>query len=679
MRGDCIMVKKIFPIILILILAWALRTAALTGIPPGLTHDEANHGREALDILGGIFRFIFPLNYGSEPLYSYTVAATMGLVGRSLFSLRLVNVMAGLLGISMTYAWAQRCWRRDVALAAAALMAVSYWPVASSRQALRAGLLPFFMAAAVWFFWVLYRRGRRLQTEGDERGNGRFPASLLWPTLAFSVCVAITLHIYLAARVAWLLFPLFLIYLLWAARRDFRRLWLPTLAGLLLAGLLTTPLLLYVQRNPYALTRLDMLDRPLQDLLSGNVLPLLQNVWAALLAFFWPGAGDTFLAYNIPGRPVFHWVTAVFFLVGVGAALWQWRRPAPLFVLLWFLTGIIPSLVTGPTANSTRNLAALPAIYLLPAFGFVTLAQWVFKDKARPYRRWAPALAVLWLLVVGADTVNDYFRNWGQSPEVRSAYQHTLVDTIDTLIQRRDDAPIIMSTVYPGPAHDASINQVLTAQHPLQQRWVDARFALLLPDQAELLAAIPASTPPHPLFAAWLQPVQTVQMRPDDLDPAYTIYTLAPDSPAQWEVGETAVPFNNAVMLQYAQWQADVYRPGETAELVTVWRVLDPEQVGPVVPPAFTTDVVLFTHVLAANGAILTQRDALDAPSWDWQPGDTIVQVHPLLIPPETGAGAYEAVVGIYDRQSGSRLPVTGGDGHGPDFARVPPLRVTGD
>lgn len=39
-------------LLLILLTGFALRTFQLTNIPPGLTHDEANHGREALGILG---------------------------------------------------------------------------------------------------------------------------------------------------------------------------------------------------------------------------------------------------------------------------------------------------------------------------------------------------------------------------------------------------------------------------------------------------------------------------------------------------------------------------------------------------------------------------------------------------------------------------------------------------
>ncbi|MCP5094125.1 MAG: phospholipid carrier-dependent glycosyltransferase, partial [Chloroflexi bacterium] len=358
--------KKLLPIFFVLLLAFIVRIVALDTIPPGLTHDEANHGREALGILDGMLLFYFPLNYGSEPLYSYTVAASMLLFGKSLFALRFVNVLFGVAAIGVTYLWASKAFSKRVGLITAVLLTLSFWPLASSRQALRAGMLPFFMTGAVYFFWQLVQSHTPPAINKDGKRNG------VWKTAVFfGICIAITLHIYLAARVSWLLFPLFLIYLALVNRKKLQQIWLPTVAGLGLAGALVVPMFVYLARYPYALTRLDMLDGPLERLKSGDWLPILQNVTDALLAFIWPGRGDQFLAYNIPGRPVFDMVTAVFFVIGILVCVWRWKRPSYALLLLWFVTGIIPSLVTGATANTTRNLAALPAIFILPAVGFV--------------------------------------------------------------------------------------------------------------------------------------------------------------------------------------------------------------------------------------------------------------------------------------------------------------------
>ena len=664
------------PLLLILLFAFGLRLYALTAIPPGLTHDEANHGREAIGILRGVWLFVFPLNYGSEPLYSYTVAASMWLFGETLFALRFVNVLFSIFTIGLSFLWVRHRFDRTIAWVTAVLLTISFWPLASAREALRAGMLPFFMGAAVWFFWLLIEEVN-IPTS-TNRKQRRW-----WLAAGFGICVAITLHIYLAARVAWLLFPLFLLYLAWQKRSLFRQSWRPTLLGLLLAGVLVTPLFVYLERNPYALTRLSMLDAPLENLRSGNWLPLWQNATSALLAFVWPGYGDQFLAYNIPGRPVFDAVSAVFFVLGVGICLWRWQRPSYAFVLLWFGIGILPSLITGPTANTTRNLAALAPVFILPAIGFGTVVHWL-KAQNNRVPRWLPhGLAAIWLLFAGWRSTSDYFITWANDPNVRGAYQVNLVEMLAYLETNGTNAPALLSTVYPGPAHDPSINLVLTGEED-HKRWVDARWALVAPEGQDSQVMIPASTPPHPLFAQWLAPRQTVQLRSDDLDPSFTAYELDATQLREW-AGETAVSaglsadvvnFNNALTLHHAEW-LDPVAPGETAELLLIWQVTNPEKVGPIVPPAFTTDVVMFTQLLDASGVPFAQRDSLEAPSWDWQAGDVIAQIHPITIPTETAPGSYEAIIGIYDRLSGDRLPVLNDDGASiGDFTAVLALEV---
>ena len=728
------LVTSHYPLVTILLLAFALRAWNLTGVPPGLTHDEANHGREAIGILDGVLRLFFPLNYGSEPLYSYTAALSMALFGRGLFALRLVNVFFGLLTVAITYAWAAPRFGRAVALLAAALLAVSFWPLAGSREALRAGMLPFFFALSVWGFWRIWNYELGIRNEEEEphakiakdakdAKDSSLRSSRPWRsmrevsalvTLVFALALAATLYIYLAARVSWLLFPLFLGYLALWHRAAFRRSWRPALAGLLLAGLLAAPLFLYLRAHPEMQTRLDMLDGPLQAVAAGQWRPVLANATDALLAFVWPGRGDQFLAYNIPGRPVFDALSAVFFVIGLVVCLARRRRPAYAFLLLWFAVGILPSIITGPTANTTRNLAALPAVFLIPAVGFVALAGKIrnyelgirneeeephaknaknaknAKDSSlrssRPWRslrevsalvtRHSSLIATLWLAFAAFVSGRDYFARWANMPEVRGAYQSTLVAALGHVAAEYPDAePVVFSSVYPGAAHDPSIAFVLAAGRPALSRtarWADARYALAVPPGASL-AIVPASTPPHPALLAWLTPLATVEMRPDDLDPRFTVYELDGERAAA-DLAAWAVPplaFGGAVELVAAHWLAGSARPGQTTELLTAWRVLDPTRAGPTAPPTFDTDAVLFTHVLDGAGNLLTQRDSLDAPSWAWQAGDLLVQIHVLAVPATAAPGDYATVVGFYDRATGVRLPAPYGD-----TANIPSLVV---
>ena len=643
------MIKKSLPIVVILLLAFALRTYNLTEIPPGLTHDEANHGRDSMNILDGVFLFYFPLNYGSEPFYNYVVAGTMTLVGESLLSLRMVNVFAGVLLIAATYLWARIAFNRWTALIGAALLAVSFWPLAVSRQALRAGLLPLLTMATVIFFWMMLRQAQ------SENGNPGKHGVRWWTVLAFAVTVAATLHTYLAARALWLIFPIFLIYLGLFHRYQYRRIWLPAIFGLIAAALLVVPMFAYVRAHPEAETRLEMLDGPLQNIASGEFTPVIENAREALLAFVWPGYGDSFLAYNIPGRPLFGPLTAVFFLIGIVSCLWRWRKPAYAFLIIWFVVGITPSILTGATANTTRNIAAMSVTYLLPAVGFLVPFNWVSDRWGRPAQRVAAGAGILWLLVVALITGRDYFARWADDPDVRAAYQQNLVQSLNYLRETRPDNAVVVSSVFPGAAHDPSIARVLIPAQTENLRWIDARYALVFPEGDSAQLIVPSSTPLHPSLTRLVRPVETISLRPDDLDASFSVFELQPDLVI--EPGRQ-VNFGDALTLLDAQWLNESVNPGDSAELITFWKVQDPTKVGPRVPPAFETDAVLFTHVLNDMGAILSQRVTLEAPSWNWQSGDIFIQVHPVKIPEETAPGNYETVVGVFDRESGIRLEV---------------------
>lgn len=645
------MARKYRLIILVLLLAFALRTYDLTEVPPGLTHDEANHGRDSINILDGELLFYFPLNYGSEPLYNYVVAGLMALVGETLFALRLVNVFFGVLAIAVTYLWGKRVFSEETALVAASLIAWSFWPIATSRQALRAGLLPFLIMLAVWFFWSIVRQSIRRRKD-PERTLGR---SVWWSATGLAIGIAATLHDYLAARVLWLVFPLFVVYTALLKRDLFRRIWLPTFAGLIGAGLLVIPMFAYVQAHPEAETRLQMLDNSLNNISTGNLGPVVDNVSQAFLAIIWPGYGDHFLAYNIPGRPVLETVSAIFFLAGLVLILWRWRRPKYAFLAIWFFVGILPSLITGPEANTTRNIGALPAMYLIAALGFTIPARYI-TNRWRSGAKVAVSVAfVLWMVLTAFQASRDYFSRWSSSVDVRAAYQHTLIETLNYALMKTTSKPLVISSVYPGAAHDPSIARVIMPEGRNNLSWIDARYALLFPGGKSASALIPSSTPIHTTFNDYSSVLETVYMESDDLDSSFALYHIQP----QFEIENSyGTNYGNALQLLDGSWQKQSVRPGEVAEFVTIWKVIDPAKAGPVVPPAFETDVVLFSHVLDAQGEILSQRDSLEAPSWAWQPGDIFIQVHPLTVPANTPAGSYETVVGVYDRSSGDRLPV---------------------
>jgi hypothetical protein len=110
------------------------------------------------------------------------------------------------------------------------------------------------------------------------------------------------------------------------------------------------------------------------------------------------------------------------------------------------------------------------------------------------------------------------------------------------------------------------------------------------------------------------------------------------------------------------------------AELLTIWQVTDPPRIGPRVPPADATDAKLFSHVLSDDGNIIAQQDLLSVPSWQWQTGDVILQIHQIWLAPELEPGVYETAVGLYSESTEVRVPITDSTD---DRAFVTPLQIS--
>jgi hypothetical protein len=653
---------------LILCLAATLRLWQLDGVPPGFTHDEAGHGHDAVAILNGARPIYQTVGYGREPLYDYLVAGLMALFGPTGGVLRFSPVPLGLLTLLATFLWVREAFDRPTALAATALQAASFWSLAVSRQALRSGLLPVLFAFAVYFYW---RGWGEAKPKGSSQKESRLALALPRP-YGVALCalfVGATLWTYLPARVTWVVFPGFLTYLAIVHRAAFRRAWLPTLLAVLIGLLLAAPLFVYLQAHPEAEQRLAMLDEPLQALTSGDVSVMLDQAWSCVAGFFIPGAGDRFLAYNIPGRPTFDPLTGVLFLAGIGLCLIRWRRPACAFALLWFIVGISPSLITGATASFTRSIAALPVTYLFPALAVVEGVRWIAAHWGwrAAYVTWA-AFAVA-VISIGAVSAYAYFGTWGQSPDVRAAYMHPLVEIARYLDAAPTGESVGVSTYLPHAPHDPYVFDMLSqrgdrssSRQSLSLRWFDARRAIVLPPEASAVLIAPAGVPLDPYFVGLpgLSMRERVALREDDADLYFDVYEWEPQVMAaalQERVRGEPADFGSVRFIGYDLRTSKV-APGGTVELVTLWQVIDPEPLRPQNLSNAEEDWVVFTHALDGAGNVVGQEDRLDAPAWDWQAGDVVVQIHRFELQSDLGAGPIALEVGIYRRSDWVRLSV---------------------
>ena len=651
-------------LVLILCLAAGLRLYRLDSVPPGLTHDEAGHGHDAVAILRGARPIYETVGYGREPLYDYWIAGLMALFGPTGGTLRFSPVLPGLIALLATFAWVRLAFDGPTALAAVALQAASFWSLSTGRQALRSGLLPALFTIGIYFYWRSVH-GAMASPISDARDRpGR------WWMVLFALLIGATLYTYTPARVLWAVFPVFLVYLVLFHRVAFRHIWLPTLVAVLIGLLLAMPLFAYLQTHPGAEQRLAMLDAPLRAFMGGDASLLLSRVWGGLAGFLVPGRGDDFLAYNIPGRPVFDPLTGALFLAGVGLCLARWREPACAFSLMWFFVAVSPSLVSwGATASSTRSIAALPVAFLFPALFVVRGARWA-AARWGPWAAWVARVVCVGLIVAtGATSARDYFVAWGESPDVRAAYQHTLVEIAGYLDGQAAGGVVALSDVYPHAPHDPYVFEMGLRRRDLSLRWFDARRALLLPPDVKARLVAPSGASLDAYFAGlpgfYLR--ERVEMRADDLDPFFDVYDWEPQvaldalrERAQGTLLDVALPvdFGGALQLIGYDLRTPEVVPGGTVELITLWRVTDPQPLWPRNLSDADEDLVLFTHALDAAGTVVGQEDRLDAPAWDWQAGDVIAQLHRFTLPSAFSPGLISLEVGAYRYAGPTRLPV---------------------
>lgn len=92
---------------------------------------------------------------------------------------------------------------------------------------------------------------------------------------------------------------------------------------------------------------------------------------------------------------------------------------------------------------------------------------------------------------------------------------------------------------------------------------------------------------------------------------------------------------------------------------------------------AHPSDLSVFVHLVAPDGRIAAQHDGRPCsgacPTTSWEPGDELLDPHPLQLPP--ASGRYALVVGLYDARTGVRLARVDGPG---DSALLTELEVAG-
>jgi len=682
------MPKRTIWFLLILLAAASLRLVELSDIPPGLTHDEADHGLDAWGVVNGIRPIYFTVGYGREPLFDYATAGLMTFLGPSFMAGRLTAAYLSLIMIAGTYAWVCKSFNEKTALLTAAGLAVSFWPVMTGRQALRSISLPALFVLAVLLYWLAIRQrskwpGReRAAKDGldpEERARFSFLSAARSPIthyLLSGLILGITFYTYFPARILWLLFPSLLLFLALFDRQRFNNVWRGTLLMLLVAGIIAAPLLLYLIGNPLVEARVIELSQPLRAVTEGNLGPLMGNMLEGSYLLFFRGDGQW--RYNIPGQAFLPPVMALLFFVGLSIAIWRImagikdrqqinRAVSAFFLLIWMLLGLSPALVTGAELSTTRIIGLQPVLYVFPALALTAALNIQMSPK------WlAKGLAIILFCVLAFQTARNYFVVWANEPEVRVQYESALVSAINFLNENELDSAAI-STTTPNRYHSPAVAQLMLKDREVAIGWFDGQSSLLVPQDNNGTLIFSGFAPLSPFLEKYFteEPIGELPQRASDIDRPLFVYSANSDAISEeWrqqfsddvEVALLPARFGTAADFLGYDIQTSAVKPGEILRLATLWRLNEPLE-----------SAVMFVHIVDQDGQILAQSDRLDAPGDYWREGDLLIQLHEIVLPDSMVPGSYGLLVGIYSSQDEERLPVQI-NGSPSDHLRLPPL-----
>jgi 4-amino-4-deoxy-L-arabinose transferase-like glycosyltransferase len=627
----------------VLLGAW-LRFYRLGTWPPGLYHDEAFNGLDALRVLEGERPIFFEANNGREPFFLYCIALAVAWLGRTPYAVRVMAAALGTLTIPVTFLMARALFGERAGLWSAWLVAVAPWPINLSRVGLRAVSMPPLVALGVWLWWT----GR-----GQKAGRRR------WYLVLGGVFLGLSLYTYTAARlipVAVALFALFQVLARSERRHRDEFLYLALAAVLVMVPLLA-----------YGITHWDTFaGRPGQvsivspDVNHGNLLGMLSGNVAQAVGLF-TFRGDSIPRHNVPLRPVFDPLISVFFVVGVLLSLVGARKGgAHALALVWVAVMLVPTILAEDCPHFLRAVGVLPMAMVFPALGL----EWTASHLRRRVPPWAIELVIATILLASAAWgILGYYRHV-TSPDLGYAFEVAQVEEAAEInrflgtgwqgqgVRESKGDPIPGRHVYLGPRmweDRQSVNFLvalpervsIAGRDPVVE--ADAVLALLWPygDMSDVRQLLPYPAE----IDAWRGPLEQgdLDAEPRTLYIAFRGTRLGQEQAniAQFEEG-----------IQLLEWSALAEGSAQTRVHLR-WRATQP----------VATSYTAFVH-LVQDGRVVGQADGVPGggflPTVRWSPGDEVIDEH--VIDEPYRPGQQEIVVGWYELGSMRHLRVLSED-----------------
>jgi mannosyltransferase len=633
--------------LIVLLIAFVVRFHHLE--TQSLWNDEGNSLRLAqrgvADLIDAAGRDIHP------PGYYLVLKGWIALAGESEFGLRALSAFAGVLTVAVTVALGRALFSRAAAVIAGLLVALSPFAVTYSQETRMYAQLGLLSTASMWVFVVWLQHIPR-------RGVLQYaPTDHVWPwALGLALCNAAGLYTQYSFPFTMIAQGvLFAAWVGWRVRRQDRAV-RRALAGYALINV--TTLALFLPWLPTAWDQITNWPRTGVDLALGEQLRTVLG---------WITYGNT------AGKIA--WLRFVFPALLIVSALWPgrdsrrlphgWRVGLP---LIW--AGIVIGALFVSGAYREANLK-----FLLPAQVAVALligrgGWWLWERKTATATNNVPTpeitrkitairrvLAVMCLFLVVIGQLNALDALYSDPAYARDDYRAIAAQIMadprpgDAIILDAPNQVEVFTYYYRGDGSIYELPRGLGGDDDQTRADVQAvlrdhrRIFVVFWGEAErdpnrvVQATLDAGA--YPVASLWYGNVRLAQ---------YAVLGAAPAGPDV----QTNAHFGAHITLTGYALSAETLRPGDVIGVTLFW----------------TTDTPLdmrykvTVQLLAPGGSLVTQHDAEPggnrALTTTWRSGQTVIDTHGVIIPPDLPPGDYTLIVGLYDINAPlNRLPVT--------------------
>jgi len=416
---------------------------------------------------------------GREVLFHYLLALSISVFGETIYAVRLVPALLGIVTIPLMYRWVRTLFEKTpsshwIALMGTAGLAVSFWYLVMNRVGYRVNTLLPLMLVTAYFFWRGWQGGK-----------------ILFYFLA-GLGLGLCQYTYLSGRLVPLVFVVFVGAQTILGRPDERwrlkTLWLGSLVMVSVATVVVIPMLIFFMDYPELFWERGG-DVALKIDWANDGLATLGTQLIAAARVFIDGQ-DPNWRHHFLGRPVLDRFTTIGFFVGLLMVLKHFRRSAHLFLLSMLVVMWLPALLAEPALHTLRLVGVLPVYYVLMALGWLGIADWARRNLFIRLTAWqSNSLAVIFLLIIsGGTTFNTYFYRWAERPEVYQAFDGPVVDLAQQFVASAETNVIIPFYLY---TH-ASMRYILQP-HFQETVFVPEPAQATLQQQEKVTVVIPTS------------------------------------------------------------------------------------------------------------------------------------------------------------------------------------------